>query len=209
MVTLDDCYTQSNIVVKANGTTLTATSGVYTIVNITANQNVTIEGVQINTYTITATVNNPVYGTIIPEGTTSVECGEFVDYAIFPNENYKISDVLVNGESQGALTTYIFENVQSDGSIYAIFIEEVSITENPLSNITLYPNPTTGELQVTSYELQVTGIEVFDIYGRNHTPHTSYLTPHTSLDISHLSAGVYFVKIYTDKGMVVSKVVKE
>jgi len=32
--------------------------------------------------------------------------------------------------------------------------------------VVLYPNPTTGELQVTSYKLQVTSVEVFDVYGR-------------------------------------------
>jgi len=49
---------------------------------------------------------------------------------------------------------------------------------------------------------------VFDIYGRNVTPHTSYLAPHTSLDISGLSSGIYFVKIYTNAGVVVKKVIK-
>ena len=76
------------------------------------------------------------------------------------------------------------------------------------NDIILIPNPTTGVLQVTSYELQVTGIEVFDIYGKNLTPHTSYLAPQTSLDISNLASGVYFVKIYTNAGVVTKKVIK-
>jgi len=71
----------------------------------------------------------------------------------------------------------------------------VGIDELTVSDIKVYPNPTTGELRVTSYELPVTGIEIFDIYGRNLTPHTSYLSPHTSFDISHLPAGVYFLRI--------------
>jgi hypothetical protein len=37
---------------------------------------------------------------------------------------------------------------------------------NALDNITLTPNPTTGELQITNYELQITNIEVYDVYGR-------------------------------------------
>ena len=72
-VTLDAAYDQSTITVKANGTVLTPAAGVYTISNITANQNVTVEGVQINTYTITATAG--ANGTVNPLGAVNVEHG--------------------------------------------------------------------------------------------------------------------------------------
>ena len=89
---------------------------------------------------------------------------------------------------------------------------ENKITENQSDEIKVYPNPTKGELRITNYELRIINVEVFDIYGRNlssHlTSHTSYLTPHTSLDISDLAAGFYFIKIYTEKGGAVKKVVK-
>ncbi|MCL2098355.1 MAG: FG-GAP-like repeat-containing protein [Bacteroidales bacterium] len=52
-VTLDAAYNQSTITVQANGITLTPTSGVYTITDVMENQIVTVEGVQINTYTVT------------------------------------------------------------------------------------------------------------------------------------------------------------
>jgi hypothetical protein len=91
------------------------------------------------------------------------------------------------------------------------------------SVINLYPNPTTGELQVTSYELQVTNIEVFDIYGRkqkaesrkqkgNSPPFMEAWQPQADgvvIDISELQAGIYFVKISTGAGAVVKKVVKQ
>jgi len=41
------------------------------------------------------------------------------------------------------------------------------------------------------------------------TPLTSYLLPLTSFDISHLQAGIYFVRISTEKGVVTKKVVKQ
>jgi hypothetical protein len=77
-----------------------------------------------------------------------------------------------------------------------------------LDNITLIPNPTTGKLQVTCHASCVTNIEVFDIYGRKLLSHTTYRTPHTVFDISHLTAGIYFVKISTEAGEVVKKVIK-
>jgi hypothetical protein len=56
-----------------------------------------------------------------------------------------------------------------------------SVSSEFEKSITIVPNPTTGELQVTSYELQVTSIEVFDIYGRVVSTHYSLLTTHYSL----------------------------
>ena len=53
-VTKNFGYTKSNIVVKTNGQLLTPNaSGIYTINNIRQNQNVTVDGVRLNVYTVT------------------------------------------------------------------------------------------------------------------------------------------------------------
>jgi hypothetical protein len=92
------------------------------------------------------------------------------------------------------------------------YIIILSINEKDLYKlISVYPNPTTGELRITNYELRITDIEVFDIYGRKQR-HVSRVTRHDCheiIDISGLSAGIYFVKIKTDAGEVVKKVVKQ
>ena len=86
----------------------------------------------------------------------------------------------------------------------------VGVSENESLNIEVYPNPTTGELRVTSYELQVTGIEVFDIFGRKQKAESrkQKAEGEMEIDISHLAVGVYFVKIYTEAGVVTKKVIK-
>jgi hypothetical protein len=80
-----------------------------------------------------------------------------------------------------------------------------------LENITLHPNPTTGELTITvsGERYAVSDIVIYDIYGRKLLSHTTNRKPQTVLDISHLQAGIYFVKIVTEQGEVVRKVVKE
>jgi len=108
-----------------------------------------------------------------------------------------LGDEMMN-EAEGKKSPSNFEGVDGEagrGSLY----------EN---DITLIPNPTTGKLKIENGELRIENVEVFDIYGKNLTPHTSYLAPQTSLDISNLAAGVYFVKIYTNAGVVTKKVVK-
>jgi hypothetical protein len=84
----------------------------------------------------------------------------------------------------------------------------VGILENDLAEVTVYPNPTTGEFNVQNSKFKIQSIEVFDVYGRNVLEHTANLSPHTAIDISHLPAGIYFVKIRTEAGEVVRKVVK-
>jgi nitrous oxidase accessory protein NosD len=84
-----------------------------------------------------------------------------------------------------------------------------SVSSEFQNSITLVPNPTTGELQITNYELQITNIEVFDVYGRKLSPnHLIISSSHHLINISHLQSGIYFVKIITEAGEVIKKVVK-
>lgn len=62
-------------------------------------------------------------GTIAPAGTTAVMPGEDQAYTITPDEGYGVADVKVDGQSVGAVTSYIFENVMADHTIEAIFAE--------------------------------------------------------------------------------------
>ncbi len=74
------------------------------------------------TYTITAYAGSN--GTITPSGNVSVSYGSSKRFNISPNNGYKILDVTVDGESVGAVTTYLFENVTSNHTIYVTFTED-------------------------------------------------------------------------------------
>jgi len=83
-------------------------------------------------------------------------------------------------------------------SLYALAHIESNINDTELSAFNIYPNPAKNELWIESAENKGACplvVEVFDIYGRKLTPHTSYLTPHTLVDISELAAGIYFIRI--------------
>ncbi|MCL2168061.1 MAG: C25 family cysteine peptidase [Lentimicrobiaceae bacterium] len=75
-----------------------------------------------------------------------------------------------------------------------------------IQNFNIYPNPANNELRVTSYELQITSIEIYDVYGRNVSSHHLIASsPHHLINISHLQSGIYFVKIYSETGDVAVK----
>jgi hypothetical protein len=87
-------------------------------------------------YTITATAGTG--GSISPSGSASVAYGNDKTYTIAPNDGYEIEDVLVDGVSVGAVSTYTFENVKKAHTITASFKEiETADTEtvNPFTDV--------------------------------------------------------------------------
>ena len=84
------------------------------------------------------------------------------------------------------------------------------------TNIKVYPNPTNGQLKIKNYELKEIGvIEIFDVFGRIVVEASLCVRPseieqsEIEIDVSQLSSGVYFVKIKTDKGELIEKVIKK
>jgi hypothetical protein len=73
----------------------------------------------LNTYTITSSAGTN--GAISPAGSTTVNHGSNQAYTITPNSGYVIADVLVDGVSRGAITSYTFSNVTAAHTISATF----------------------------------------------------------------------------------------
>jgi hypothetical protein len=136
------------------------------------------------------------------------------------NENQKswLSESIILPEIVDTEEIYIcFQGMINGG--YGICIDNilvegydgVGVVENDLnSRINLFPNPTTGELTITNFGFQISGVEIFDVYGRMQKAESKRQKAEgVVLNISHLNSGIYFIKIYTDAGEVVKKVVKE
>jgi hypothetical protein len=75
----------------------------------------------LKTYTITASAGTG--GSISPSGNVSVSHGSSQTFSITPNTNYHIADVLIDGNSAGAVTTYSFGNVTANHTISASFAQ--------------------------------------------------------------------------------------
>lgn len=92
--------------------------GSFTLNPVTADITLTAT-TAIKTFTITATQS--AHGTISPAPVQTVNYGGNVTYTITPDEYYEIVDVLVDGTSRGALSTYTFNNVTANHTIEAVF----------------------------------------------------------------------------------------
>lgn len=73
----------------------------------------------LNIYTIQASAGTG--GNITPSGDVIVSYGKDQNFTITPDSSYVISNVLVNGSSQGAIGSYTFNNVTDNQTIEAQF----------------------------------------------------------------------------------------
>ena len=123
-VTLNSTFSSDdrNVVVSGTGTgqmaEISQIKGSINIVNCDYDS-VSVNGKTIPKYCITALSENG--GTISPYGEKYVLKGNKQTYKIIPYTGYIIADVLVDGKSVGAVTTYSFENVTANHSIKARF----------------------------------------------------------------------------------------
>ena len=78
------------------------------------------------------------------------------------------------------------------------------------AGIDIFPNPASEEIKVISNQCSVSGVEVFNLLGDRiySFPITDNRSPIT-INIADFPNGVYMVKVKTEKGMEVSKFVKE
>jgi hypothetical protein len=90
--------------------------------------------------------------------------------------------------------------------LVANFEKEVGIENFELSKFKLYPNPTTGEFRIES-GLRIENVVIYDVFCK--CQKIENWKTENAIDISHLPAGVYFVKMTTEVGEVTKKVLKE
>jgi hypothetical protein len=77
--------------------------------------------------------------------------------------------------------------------------------KNETNQINIYQNPAKYEIFITS-ELQVEKIEIYSLTGSLLLSECNF---NGKISVSALPQGVYLLNVYTDKGVAVSKIVKE
>lgn len=86
----------------------------------TVSSNISVTAIfGLNTFTVTATAGPN--GSISPSGTPLVEEGGDILFTITPNTGFQVADVVVDNQSLGPMTSYLFTNVTSNHSIHATF----------------------------------------------------------------------------------------
>jgi len=91
----------------------------------------------------------------------------------------------------------------------------MGLSENQETDVNIYPNPAREVLyiDIPSFEnLKHLNIEICDLAGRTvrtvETQNFASLQGNTTINVSTLPQGIYFVKIHTDKGVVTKRFIK-
>lgn len=103
--------------VTVDGKSVGAVSS-YTFSNVAGNHTI---AAQFKPKTFTITASAQAHGAISPSGKVAVSGGGNASFNVTPAENYKIADVVVDGTSEGARSSYSFSNVTANHSISATF----------------------------------------------------------------------------------------
>ena len=107
--------------------------------------------------------------------------------------------------TQGDTYPYDQWNIQEG----IVFSEDCSLgIEEAISVMfTIFPNPTKDLLTIQNQiDFDIDGVVLYDTLGRKVM---EYSEATESIDVSNLTAGIYFIHITTDRGIVTKKVIKE
>src|SRR5580765_838992 len=134
--------------------------------------NVSVTGTAFFTLTASAGPN----GSVPPSGATIVNSGASQAYTITPNTNFHVVDVLVDGVSQGQVTSYTFTNVTANHTLSATFaIDTYTITASAGANGSVAPNG-------------VTSVNATASQGYSITPNAGYLVQDVLVDAVSVGA---------------------
>jgi len=205
-----------------------ATSGPVTYVTPTVNTTYTVIGTNANNCSGSAVVSIIVNSlpNVNPAISTNLICvGEKVDLIASGANSYQW---ISNANSQlyvGSPVSVILTNpgvfnftVTGKDNNGCTSAKSVSVTVNPCTSITesnlesnkinIFPNPAYETINVAVNAGNIDLIQIIDIYGRVITENTIDATS-TTINISSLSKGVYFVKVTSANKFEISKFIKE
>ena len=92
----------------------------YTFTNVNANHTIQASFALSGQYTINTIAGS--HGSISPPGPVSIAPAGTQSFSIQPDSGYTVDRVLVDGVSVGAVSSYLFTNVNADHTIEAQFI---------------------------------------------------------------------------------------
>lgn len=126
-------------------------------------------------------------------------------HAIFLRIDGAVYTVGLNGNGQLGDGNNVdkFTSIQVPGLCSALGIPEPSV----MKAVYIYPNPCSDQLFIESEEYHNTIVEIFNLRGQL-LQSIPLQTFKTTLQINHLTGGIYLVQVKNPKGMMIQKIVK-
>ena len=149
-------------------------------------------------YSVYAWAANPDMGWV--EGGGTYVSGTVITLTAIPFEGYHFKH-WSNGNSNNPI---VFEVTQNETYV-AVFGDDISVDEVESEDVRLYPNPTSGVLNIEAEGLQK--VELYDAVGRMVL--MSQTSNSTSINLSALAPGIYTIRLTLPQGTIIRKVVRK
>ena len=159
-------------------------------------------------YYVSAVANAAEAGEILGSG--NYNHGEDVTLTAVANEGYKFVNWTEDGEVISSVEEYSFVIIK-DRNLVANF-EKLEDPEEPgegveelTSSFNIYPNPVSDKLYIETLTQTLT-VEIYDVYGRQQSMVNGQQS--MVIDVTDLNSGVYFIKVVTENGKAVKRILK-
>jgi len=126
--------------------------------------------------------------------------------AYTPSDNTEIMRIPLTCSGNEELTFNMIVNKNISVKSYTVDCSLVGITEATEKEVNIYPNPANETIIIDG--LQAGKIEIINLQGQV-IKNIDVSNEKTSIDISKLSGGVYTMKIKTNEGIIVKKLIKQ
>ncbi|NQX97778.1 MAG: T9SS type A sorting domain-containing protein, partial [Flavobacteriales bacterium] len=106
-----------------------------------------------------------------------------------------------------AYSTTNWTNIDATASFNTNCSSTVGVNEQADNlSLSIYPNPTANKLEIRNLKSPITNISIIDVTGKTVK---TIIGNVSTVNVSELTRGIYFIQIQTEKGMVNSKFIKE
>ncbi|MES2657902.1 MAG: hypothetical protein V4689_04750 [Verrucomicrobiota bacterium] len=142
-------------------------------------------------------------GTITPLGATDAYAGTSPVYTVTPDSGYHVADVLVDGVSVGAVSSYTFTNVAANHTISATFAIDTTsytITASAGANGTIDPVGATSAFEGTNKPFTITpdlGYHIADVLVDGVSVGAVSNYTFTNVTANHTIAASFAINTYT------------
>lgn len=142
----------------------------------------------------------PVRGGLTIDPSTNIMYGVFNNrFGVVRSEFYRID------LSTGAATD-LGGGSSRQYSLFAIAGEVLSVVQNSLETISVYPNPASRLIQIDNPTgLDFKSVKLYDLLGRD----TAVMLTNDEMNIENLAKGMYILQLETEQGLITKKIVKE
>ena len=126
----------------------------------------------------------------------------------YHSEETELIEELRDGKTHIAEVVAVYENKRTSVSVVKVMENKwESVNENLMTSCDIYPNPANDRLYIEA-ESEIEEIVIYDVYGRHQVTETPSHRDMTSVNVSNLNTGIYFVKINTVNGETVKRFIK-